>query len=165
MSILYKSQTIIIRNLLPEEESLFLDHFDDSEIARYIPNRSSEQYIELFKIALQDNNKGIFNRWGIYNAADDDFIGVCLARHFAHNPDQLEIGYTLSKRYWGKGIGTEVSKALVQYCFEKTDNKEIVAVTDLDNIGSQKVLLKAGFMQLDNLIMEEEELAYFMIKR
>lgn len=165
MSILHKSEAIIIRNLLAEEQALFLDHFDDEDVTRYVPVRTTEQYTELFKIAVEDNNKGIFNRWGIYNAADNDFIGVCLARHFSYNPDQLEIGYTLSKRYWGKGIGTEVSRALVKYCFEKTANEEVVAVTDLDNIGSQKVLEKAGFTRLDDLVIDNEDLAYFMIKR
>lgn len=165
MAILHKSEAIIIRNLLAEEQALFLDHFDDEDVTRYVPVRTTEQYTELFKMAVEDNNKGIFNRWGIYNAANNDFIGVCLARHFAHNPEQLEIGYTLSKRYWGKGIGTEVSKALVHYCFEKTDNEEVVAVTDLDNIGSQKVLEKAGFTRLDDLFIDNEDLAYFMIKR
>ena len=165
MSILHKSQNIIIRNLIAEEEALFLDHFSDDEVTRHVPYRTTEQYTELFKMAVESNNKEIFNRWGIYNAADNDFIGVCLARHFAHNPDQLEIGYTLSKRYWGKGIGTEVSRALIKYCFEKTENEEVVAVTDLDNIGSQKVLEKAGFTRLDDLFIDNEDLAFFMIKR
>jgi ribosomal-protein-alanine N-acetyltransferase len=40
---------------------------------------------------------------------------------------------------------------------------EIVALTDLENIGSQRVLEKSGFIRMDNLLKNGEELAYFKI--
>jgi ribosomal-protein-alanine N-acetyltransferase len=42
--------------------------------------------------------------------------------------------------------------------------KDIVALTDLDNIGSQKVLLKSGFKRIENLVRENRELAYFILQ-
>lgn len=165
MRILYQSSTIIIREFAPAEISLFTTLFEDEEVARYLPYRSPEQYIEMFHIALDDYQKGLYSRWGIFNAANNDFIGMCLARHFADVPGQLEIGYSLSQQYWGKGIGTEVSKALVDYCFANTDRKEVVAVTAPENIGSQKVLEKSGFKRRENLKRESGEVTYFVIRR
>jgi [ribosomal protein S5]-alanine N-acetyltransferase len=165
MHIIYQSSNIIIREFLPEEISLFTTLFEDEKVTGYLPYRSAEQYVEMFHIALDDYKKGLFSRWAVFNAAGNDFIGMCLARHFADVPGQLEIGYTLSPKYWGRGIGTEVSRALVNYCFAHTDAKEVVAVTDLDNIGSQMVLEKSGFKRLSNLTREYGELSYFMIQR
>lgn len=73
----------------------------------------------------------------------------------------MEIGYSLSPESWGKGIATETVLALISYGFANTDSNEIVAVTTLDNIGSQKVLKKAGFEKLRNLKREELELSYY----
>jgi ribosomal-protein-alanine N-acetyltransferase len=165
MQTLYKSETITIREFLAEEELMFSTLFDDEKVTRFIPNRSPEQYIEIFHDALADYKKGPFGRWGVFSSLTNDFVGMCLLRNFIHVPGQLEIGYTLSPRFWGKGIATEVSKALTEYAFAITNTEEVVAVTDTDNIGSQKVLLKAGFKQLDNLKRDDEELSYFIIER
>lgn len=165
MRILYQSQTIIIREFVPGEELLLIDLFNDDEVTRYLPACSPELSVKMFNTALEDYSKGLLSRWGIFSTQDNDFIGMCLARNFTENPAQIEIGYTLNKKYWGKGIATEVNKALTQYCFTYIDTQEVVAITDLDNIGSQKVLEKLGFERLNNLIRNEDEFAYFKIEK
>ncbi|MCT2562069.1 GNAT family N-acetyltransferase [Chryseobacterium herbae] len=165
MTILHQDQNFTIRRFLPEEQSLFCNLFEDDEVTRYLPYRSSEQYAEMFEIALEDYSKGLFGRFGIFGFEHNDFIGMCLVRNFADVPGQIEIGYTLGKKYWGKGIATEVSRALVNYSLLNTEGGDIVAVTDLDNIGSQKVLEKAGFSRTDNLKRPDSEMAYYIIQR
>ena len=165
MSNLYQSNTILIREFIPEEQQSFIALFEDEEVARYIPLRSAVQYQELFKESIADYENGPLGRWGIFDAQTGDFIGMCLARNFKYISGQVEIGYVLAKKYWGKGIASEVSKVLVAYCFKHTDTSQVVAVTDLENIGSQKVLEKTGLKRLKNLKRDGEELAYFRIER
>ncbi|PQA90933.1 GNAT family N-acetyltransferase [Chryseobacterium shigense] len=165
MKILHQDQNFVIRHFLVEELQWFCDLFHDDEVTKYLPYRSPEQYKEMFHIALHDYTQGPFGRFGIFDAQNNDFIGMCLVRNFADRSGQVEIGYTLSKKYWGKGIATEVSRALIKYCLDNTLTNEIVAVTDLDNIGSQKVLEKAGFSRIPNLKRAEGELAYYLVKR
>lgn len=161
----YKNDSIIIREFSPEEFSLFSTLLQNENVTQYLPYKTPEEYKEMFDKALSDYEAGPFSRWGIFNTQNNDFVGMCLARVFLDNPDQLEIGYTLGENYWGKGLGTEVCKALVDYCLSLNHQKDIVAVTDLDNIGSQKVLLKSGFRRIENLIRENEELAYFLLQK
>lgn len=56
-----------------------------------------------------------------------------------------EIGYSLSEDYWDNGIMTEVVKALCAYAFKTNKAVEINAGCFLNNIRSEKVLLKCGF--------------------
>ncbi|MBO9691076.1 GNAT family N-acetyltransferase [Chryseobacterium sp.] len=160
----FKNDTIIIREFTPEELSLFANLFENENVTRYLPYKTPEEYKEMFEKALSDYTEGPFSRWGIFDSQNNDFVGMCLARIFLDNPDQIEIGYTLGENYWGKGLGTEVCKALVGYCSSLNHQKDIVAVTDLDNIGSQKVLLKSGFNRTENLVREDRELAYFILQ-
>ena len=51
-----------------------------------------------------------------------------------------EMGYTLHKKYWGKGYGTQLAKAILQYGFEILELKKIVAEVDCQNIASVKIL-------------------------
>ncbi len=165
MHTLYQSPKIIIREFLPQEKQLFLDLFKDEQVTQYLPVTSPERYIEMFDELLENYQKKNLSRWAIFNAADNDFIGMCVARIFFHDSNQIEIGYVLGRNYWGKGIATEVCKALTEYSFANTGTKEVVAITDLDNTGSQNVLQKVGFERLSNLMRNQEELAYFKIER
>lgn len=165
MSTIYQSPRIIIREFLSQEKQLFLDLFKDNQVTQYLPATSPERYAEMFDELLENYEKKNLSRWAIFDTTTSNFIGICVARIFVHNINQIEIGYVLSREYWGKGIATEVCKAITKYSFANTNTKEVVAITDLDNKGSQNVLQKAGFKQLDNLIRNKEELAYFMIER
>lgn len=56
-----------------------------------------------------------------------------------------ELGYYIAEEYWGKGIMTEAVKLLCEYIFSHTDIIRIYAEPFAHNIGSQRVLEKAGF--------------------
>ncbi|MEF9478719.1 GNAT family N-acetyltransferase [Chryseobacterium sp. 1B4] len=161
----YKNDDIIIREFIYPELNLFLDLFKSENVTRYLPYKSPEELKEMFEKALVDYKQGPLSRWGIFDAENGDFVGVCLARVFSENTDWIEIGYMLLENHWGKGIGTQVSRALVGYCYAAEPHKNIVALTDLDNIGSQKVLLNSGFERAENLVRDNKELAYFIFGR
>lgn len=56
-----------------------------------------------------------------------------------------ELGYYIAEEYWGKGIATEAVKQLCEYVFSHSDIIRIFAEPFDYNIGSQRVLEKAGF--------------------
>ena len=56
-----------------------------------------------------------------------------------------ELGYYIAEEYWGKGIMTEAIKQLCDYVFSNTDIIRIYAEPFAYNIGSCRVLEKAGF--------------------
>lgn len=57
----------------------------------------------------------------------------------------MELGYWLAELYWGKGIMTVAVKQMVDYGFKTFQIDRIFARPFGTNIGSQKVLEKAGF--------------------
>lgn len=59
-----------------------------------------------------------------------------------------EIGYSLGSKYWGKGIATHAVKEVIKTVFTDYPHLErLGAETDLENIGSQRVLEKSGFQK------------------
>ena len=56
-----------------------------------------------------------------------------------------ELGYYLDERYWGNGIMTVAVRQLCEKVFNETDILRIYAEPFAYNIGSQRVLEKAGF--------------------
>ncbi len=92
-------------------------------------------------------------------------------RKFAGKDNQefssdLELGYRLHKKFWGKGYASELAGELCAWAFKKFSINRIVAVTELLNIASQKVLLKNGFEYVGKVNSKKygEELFYFIKK-
>lgn len=57
----------------------------------------------------------------------------------------IEIGYFLSEKFWGRGIAPRAIKALTSYAFSNFDIVRVYAETFGDNIRSRRTLEKAGF--------------------
>lgn len=57
----------------------------------------------------------------------------------------MEMGYWLGEKYWGRGIVTEAVIAVTQFGFENFDIERIYASVFSTNRASMKVLEKAGY--------------------
>jgi [ribosomal protein S5]-alanine N-acetyltransferase len=59
-----------------------------------------------------------------------------------------EIGYVLSKDYWGEGLMSEAVKAVIQYCFNDLKLDFLVVCHHKNNNRSRRVIEKSGFRLL-----------------
>ncbi len=71
-------------------------------------------------------------------------IGWCGLGSLDCKPEDIEIFYGLSSKYWGQGLATEAASAMLKYGFETIGFNRIIAVVDKDNIASKKVIEKIG---------------------
>ncbi|KOM27584.1 hypothetical protein LR48_Vigan442s002000 [Vigna angularis] len=85
---------------------------------------------------------------------NDRAIGcVSLSSNSEHDKSRnrsLELGYVIGSKYWGKGVATVVVKEVVKVAFTEqwlADLERIEALVDVMNVGSQRVLEKAGFQR------------------
>ncbi|KAK7405914.1 hypothetical protein VNO78_07526 [Psophocarpus tetragonolobus] len=84
----------------------------------------------------------------------DRAIGcVSLSSNSEHDKTRTrsaELGYVLGSKYWGKGVATQVVKQVIKVAFTELCHLElerIEALVDVLNVGSQRVLQKAGFQR------------------
>jgi [ribosomal protein S5]-alanine N-acetyltransferase len=166
MNIIVQTPRLIVREFCPKEEILLVCLYKDERVTRYVNKRSEDETLKQFAEALvhYKNGSGL-GRWGVFNPADDDFIGVCILKPADSDPTRIELGYVLSPKYWGAGIATELSKALVFYGFEDKGLTEICACTHPENIASQNVLMKAGLVRHGNIFWHGADLPFFRIVR
>lgn len=57
-----------------------------------------------------------------------------------------ELGYWIAEPFWGKGIITQAVKQMLDFAFDTYDINRVFARPFGTNLGSQKVLEKAGFV-------------------
>jgi ribosomal-protein-alanine N-acetyltransferase len=166
MAIITQTPRFIVREFLPEEKNLFFDLMSDTRINSQLPKRSPDQIREVFIETISHYLQGFkLSRWGIFDALTGDFIDLGLLKPESDEPGKAELGYVLHLNYHGKGLATELSKALIDYGFEKMQLNQIFAVTTHQNIASQQVLLKAGMVQGPHIQRGGLELSFFKIER
>ena len=59
---------------------------------------------------------------------------------------QKEVGYVLSKAYWGKGLVPEAVGAVIKFCFNKLGLEALSVMHFLTNNQSRRVIEKCGFI-------------------
>ena len=65
-----------------------------------------------------------------------------------HRKNEMgDIGFTLAKAHWGRGLGTEASAAVVEWGFKVESLAKISATSDLRNKAAMRVLGKLGMTQ------------------
>lgn len=63
---------------------------------------------------------------------------------------EVEVGYHLIRKYWGKGYATEAAKLFLDYGFEYNAAPTIVSVIHPQNDMSKAVALRMGMKLVDN---------------
>jgi RimJ/RimL family protein N-acetyltransferase len=59
--------------------------------------------------------------------------------------DDIEVGYSMIKEYWGQGIGTEAARAWLMHGFTNHGLDRIVAVAQTENWPSRRIMEKAWY--------------------
>ncbi len=164
MNIIARTSRFYIREFEASELHLILAIDADDRLTQYVKKRTPDESKKVFKDTLRDYASGSgLGRWGVFNVADDDFIGVCILKTSDYDSQCIELGYRLHLKYWGQGIATEIVNAITGYGFGKAGLTEICAVTHPKNAASQKVLEKARFIKQGTVFWYEEEVPFFKL--
>lgn len=79
--------------------------------------------------------------------------------------DEIEIAYFISEAYAGNGYMTEAAYAVSRWAFKNLKLDYLIAIADVSNIPSQRVLEKCGFRKIETRRLinsgETEEKPYF----
>ncbi|BBI34020.1 GNAT family N-acetyltransferase [Cohnella abietis] len=122
-------------------------------------NVSMEQREDWFKNYEIPENKQFLNavsrdgdigelrlRLSIISKATGQFIGVCgTGIKDELPPPNREIYYGISNDHRNKGYTTQAAKGLIKYLFDKTNVEELIAIAQIHNLASNKVIQKCGF--------------------
>jgi len=146
MNYFLETERLYLREIEEEDIHLLFELHSDPEVMKFI--RPAEKTLDESRTTLQrifrtnDYEKGI-GLWICHKKISNDFIGWFVLKPLENTPD-IEIGYRLLKKHWGKGYATEMANEMVGYCFTKLKLDKIAAATHPDNQASQHVLEKIG---------------------
>jgi len=112
-----KTKRLILREIVAEDAGNILKYLSDKEVMKHYglePFTTVEDALNeiAWYQSILNEKSGI--RWGITLKEQDDIIGSCGFLNRVHNHCRAEIGYELSKDYWGNGIANAASQKLIK---------------------------------------------------
>lgn len=163
-----ETERLRLRPLKADDLELFVDLDSDPEVMRYLTGgapQSREHYEkrvpELLKYMAENPGLGL---WPTYLKETNEFIGWYILRHMPDN-GEVEVGFRIKKKFWGKGYSTEAGKALIKHGFETVGLEKIAAIVDPENLASQAVIKKIGLKQKGTGVWYGMECLYFELEK
>jgi RimJ/RimL family protein N-acetyltransferase len=105
-----------------------------------------------------------YGRMMVLDKRTDAFIGTFSILYLDGEAD-YHIGYALMPEYWGKGYASELVKFGSAIFFERTHHVNLFAITQPENIASEKVLLKNSFTLSGDFLLDNKKLNKFSLTR
>lgn len=132
---------MVLRRVLPEDAP------DVREISFYdgVPAADDDQARAMLARIDGDMAAGVGLHWGIAPVGASRLAGT--VGFYRGYPDNVgEVGYALCAAYRGRGLMTEAVRLAVAFGFERLRLAAVVAYTAPDNLASQAVLARVGFV-------------------
>jgi [ribosomal protein S5]-alanine N-acetyltransferase len=108
--------------------------------------RSENETWEYLRAGLEHWERNGFGTWVFRARESGEVIGTATLRRVEiEGRDEVEVGYRVAAAWWGRGIATEMARALVGVARDRLGLEEVVAFTLPHNIASRRLMEKAGF--------------------
>src|SRR6187402_3310583 len=172
MKIITETKRLLIREILPTDLEGMFELHADPDVHRYLGNAtvsSKEQTVDIIKFVRQQYIDYGVGRWAIIHKKTNEFMGWTglefVTKETNHHKDYYDLGYRLSKRFWGQGIATESAVASLDYAFDKLNANEVYGMADCENEGSNKILKKVGLKFIETFDLEGIKHNWYKIDR
>ena len=75
----------------------------------------------------------------------EGFVGMSGLHHVDRDRGEAELGFWIGRPYWGRGLASAAAALAVRLAFTDLAFQTLVAHALADNVGSRRVLERAGF--------------------
>ena len=139
---------LLLRSWGKQDGEPFFRMNSDPRVMEFLPKRLSRDESDLFIQRVENHSRT--HSLGLYalELREDHsfagFIGLSVPAFEEHFTPCVEIGWRLAADYWGRGLATEGTKAVLRHAFEDLELEEVVSFTVPANLRSRRVMVKIG---------------------
>ncbi len=142
------TERLLLRPLCMKDAlSVYKGWTGNKEVARFmrwnLHNSVKDTEEWLLEEEKNRENPHVYN-WGFVLKETNELIGSG-GLIYKEKSQIYEIGYNLSHQYWNKGYTTEAMRTIIDYAFQRLNQKNIYGTYAKDNPASGRVLNKLGF--------------------
>ena len=141
-----ETERLGLRRFTPADLDWLAALYADPEVVRYLGGaKDRTQVLELLNgriLRYYDQHPGL-GIWMTVDRATGSALGFHLLNHI-QGETFIQVGFVLARAAWGRGVATEMGRAILRHGFTILALPRIVGIAHIDNHGSQHVLAKIG---------------------
>lgn len=139
-----------------------------------------KEAIAFFSMAVYDTHEESARHWierqltryaeqrygmqALVNKETNIFVGMCgLMTQKVDSTIELEVGYHVLKKYWGRGYAPEAAKVFIEYAFANKLSDSVISIIDVANVNSQRVAEKNGLEREKQTIYDSLDVYLYRI--
>ena len=105
-----------------------------------------------------------YGMWAVELKPERKFIGR-FGIQWLEELEEIEIGWMLHKKYWGRGLATEAARASLEYGFDQCGLDRIIAIAEPENLASIRIMQKLGMSFVKKLTWRKQKVVYYEIMK
>jgi ribosomal-protein-alanine N-acetyltransferase len=144
----------------------------DTEVRRYVGGypRTREEAEKRFPRKQLEEAGDRLGVWATERKADGRYVGRCgLYAHMdAGNrrvAGEAALSFYIASDLWGQGLASEAARALLRFGWDELKLERVVAMVQLENVGSVHILRKLGFELETTEVGEHRSFLHFALRR
>ena len=142
-----ETERLILRKMRMSDAAGVHRYAKDPEVARHVlweAHRSLWETRAYIRFLLYQYRNGDPGSWAIVLRESGKVIGTIGYMNYSPDNATVEVGYSLSREHWGKGLMTEALRAVIGESFRVLQLHRIEAMHFTDNPASGRVMEKCG---------------------
>jgi RimJ/RimL family protein N-acetyltransferase len=127
---------------------------------------SREQTATFLERIFAGYRDGTPSQFAVIVREENKLIGYCgFFRQTVDNAEEIEIGYRLDSKYWGRGLATEAARAVRDHAFDDLKLDHVISLIHPDNVAWRRVAEKNGMIPEKETVFRGFPTVVFGIKR
>ncbi|MDR0922095.1 MAG: GNAT family N-acetyltransferase [Lactobacillales bacterium] len=142
-----ETERLILRPVTLEDAEDLYEYASDDEVTKFVfpTHKSLEETKETIVNFFMTKPLG---HYGIEWKETGKMIGTMDYNTIDIHERVSDIGYTINKNYWRRGVATEALQALLRIGFEEVGFQRLYAEFDTENPNSGRVMEKSGMLKV-----------------
>jgi RimJ/RimL family protein N-acetyltransferase len=164
---LVETERLILKLYEEDDREKFVRLLTDERVMKYVDKgvMSAEAAGALWEKMMGLYRQGVDTIWAVFSKEDGSYMGNASIRPRPEKSSDWEIGYYLVPGVWGKGLGTELAKRLVEYSFDDLGMDAVYATVDYENGPSRRILEKAGMKFYEEISDDQGPFCLYRMQR
>jgi RimJ/RimL family protein N-acetyltransferase len=166
----WETDRLILRRFRHDDFDALYELHSDPEAMRFLGGAwTPEKTRETLERIIANYARTDLDWHAVERRSDGAVMGVCwlgrLGVRWEVNlgPGLVELGYRYAKRFWGQGYATEAGAAMLRRGFEELKLPRIVAIVDVLNVASERVIQKLGMQYRKTFEQEGMTIKFYTI--
>lgn len=168
MAPISETERMLIRPLSLDDVPALAEMLSDPEVMKHsvrgvCDEAATRAFVEWCLVCYKSHGVG---PWALVDKESSGFIGFCgVGPERVGDVEEVNLGYRLARGYWGRGLATEATRAVLGYAFGIKEFESVVVLVEPEHFASLRVAEKAGFCRFQEVAFHGKQVRLYRLTR